>query len=113
MNLMGTGHIGPHLYLCVIMDDESRYIIAYEFGKSNSIKLQNILLNKLGIDGDIPSSRYVSAFFGSLMQECIYPCKFDNVDQRKEAVINWIDFYNNDRPHSSLKYRTPREVYSE
>ena len=56
-------------------------------------------LNKAGIDEKLPSSRYVSAFFGSLMQECMYPYLFDNNEQRKEAVENWLDYYNNERIH--------------
>ena len=112
MNVMGTGHIGPHLYLCVIMDVESRYIIAYEFGKSNSVKLQNLVLSKAGFSEKLPPSRYVSAFFGSLMQECIYMYEFDNNEQRKEAAADWIDYYNNKRLHSALDYRIPCEVYN-
>ncbi len=29
------------------------------------------------------------------------------------GLTNWFRFYNEERPHQSLNYRTPAEVYQE
>lgn len=109
---IGTGHIGPHLYLCVIMDIDSRCIIAFRFGKSNSDKLKQSLCADLGIE--VPqSSRIMSSFFSALSAErmLLYRCH-DN-DERIEAAAEWIDYYNTERLHSSIGYKTPSKVYEE
>ncbi len=31
--------------------------------------------------------------------------------EAREGIGNYIDFYNQERPHQSLNYRTPAEVY--
>lgn len=38
----------------------------------------------------------------------------DSIASRLRAGIgSWFGFYNDDRPHQALGYRTPREVYSD
>lgn len=109
---IGTGHIGPHLYLCVLMDVDSRYIIAFRFGKSNSDKLKQSLCADIGIEVP-PSSRIMSSFFSALSAERMLLNKFHNNDERMEAAVDWIDYYNIQRPHSSIGYKTPSKVYEE
>ena len=111
MYLIGTGHIGPHLYLCVVMENESRYVVCYEFGKSNSDKLKKLVIEKSEIHESPSSSRIMSAFFGSLTQECLYQNITKNPEIIKARVTDWLYYYNNDRLHSSLGYKTPYEVY--
>ena len=112
MYLMGTGHIGPRLYLCVLMEKESRFVTCFEFGKSNSDKLKKQVIEKAGIIEKPSSSRIVSAFFGSLTQECLYQNTIKNPDIIKAKVSDWINYYNFDRIHSSLGYKTPYEIFN-
>ena len=110
---IGTGKIGPKLFLCVLMDYESRMILDYEFGSVNSDRLKQKLCRKAGLDEIPPASRYVSAIFASLAAEEMSRYTYDDNEQRKESASDWIDFYNNKRIHASLNYKTPREVYTE
>ena len=36
---------------------------------------------------------------------------FDNMKDAKEKLNFWIEYYNHERPHSSLNDQTPNEVY--
>jgi transposase InsO family protein len=40
----------------------------------------------------------------------VWPSEYIRFEQAKAAVQAWIDDYNRDRPHQSLKNRTPSEV---
>lgn len=109
---IGTCHIGPHLYICAVMDKASRYIIAFRFGKSDSEKLKTELCNDLGIAEMPPKSRYMSSFFGSLSDK-INSYIFRNNDERMMCAVEWIEYYNTERMHSAIGYRTPFEVFQE
>ena len=109
---IGTGKVGPRLYLCVLMDFKSRMIIGYDFGPTNSDKLKQKLCQSRGIQTIPPKSRYVSSFFSALSAEQMMQYRFDSNDDRKAAVEEYIEFYNEERIHSSLGYKTPREVFT-
>ena len=53
----------------------------------------------------------VERFFRSLKEECVWQNRFENFEQAKEAVDAWIKTYNQDRPHQTLGYLTPKEYY--
>ncbi len=47
----------------------------------------------------------------SVKYEEAYPNDYATVSEAKEGIGNYIDFYNQERPHQSLDYKTPAEVY--
>lgn len=50
----------------------------------------------------------MEAFWSTLKLELIYRCHFENVSQLRQALFDYIEvFYNRQRLHSSLDYRTP------
>jgi putative transposase len=49
------------------------------------------------------------SFMDKLRDECLNLNMFRNIEEAKEVIENYINFYNNERPHSSLNYRTPIE----
>lgn len=51
----------------------------------------------------------VESFFGTLKSECLYRQKLKTIEQAKELVEEYIDFYNNDRLQLKSKL-TPAEV---
>ena len=53
----------------------------------------------------------LSVLWRSVKYECIYLKEFEYVAEVKEALIDYFDYYNNDRPHQSLGYKTPSDVY--
>ena len=38
-------------------------------------------------------------------------CELETVKEAKQAIQEYMDFYNNQRPHQSLDYKVPREIH--
>ena len=49
----------------------------------------------------------------SLKYEEVYLKDYRSVAELVSALTGWFRFYNHERPHQGLKYRTPAEVYQE
>jgi len=47
----------------------------------------------------------------TIKYEDIYPKAYETPKEARIGIHNYIKFYNHERPHSRLKYRTPEEVY--
>ncbi len=54
---------------------------------------------------------YIERFFRSLKYEEVYLNEYDSPRSLRRSLAEYIDFYNYERPHQSLGYRTPGEVY--
>jgi len=54
---------------------------------------------------------YIERFWRSLKYEEIYLNNYDDVNELRTATSHYIEFYNHTRPHQSLDYKTPAEVY--
>jgi putative transposase len=53
---------------------------------------------------------FVESFNGKLRDECLNREWFVTRREAKIVIEQWRQFYNNERPHSALGYRTPAEV---
>ena len=51
----------------------------------------------------------VERFFRSLKEECVWQHNFSDFAEARAAITNWIHWYNAERPHQALGYRSPRE----
>lgn len=50
------------------------------------------------------------SFFHTLKTELVYHCRFQTREQAKQAIFEYIEvFYNRQRKHSTLGYKTPVE----
>jgi putative transposase len=56
---------------------------------------------------------FVERLWKSLKYEEVYLKDYRSVAELVSGLTNWFRFYNEERPHQSLKYRTPAEVYQE
>ncbi len=55
----------------------------------------------------------MESFFASLKKEHVHPVRFRSREEAKAAVFDYIEvFYNRQRLHSALGYRTPAEARS-
>jgi len=75
--------------------------------KSNNIKIS------MDGKGRFMDNIFIERLWRSLKYECVYLQEFTNGLEAKEAIRDWIDFYNNIRPHSTFNGHTPDEVYNE
>jgi putative transposase len=49
------------------------------------------------------------SFHGRLRKECLNISWFGNLFEARRKIAAWRKEYNQERPHSSLGYRTPEE----
>jgi putative transposase len=54
---------------------------------------------------------FIERLWRSLKQEAIYLEEITDGFQASRIVKNWMTFYNTERPHSALDWRTPDEAY--
>jgi putative transposase len=52
---------------------------------------------------------HVESFHGRLREECLAVSWFQNLFDARRKIMAWRKEYNEERPHSSLGYRTPKE----
>jgi putative transposase len=52
---------------------------------------------------------HVESFHGRLREECLRTHWFKNLFDARSKITDWRKEYNEERPHSSLGYRTPAE----
>ncbi len=51
----------------------------------------------------------IERFFRSLKEECVWQHNFRSFTEARQAINRWIEHYNEERPHQSLGYLSPRE----
>lgn len=76
----------------------------------------DILLNnkiKISMDGRgrVFDNIFAERLWRSVKYEEVYLHDYRSVIEAKERLGDYLSFYNNERLHQSLKYRTPREIY--
>jgi putative transposase len=54
---------------------------------------------------------FVERLWRSLKYEEVYLNAYVTVAEAKTGIGAWLDFYNQERQHQSLGYRTPRQIY--
>ena len=55
---------------------------------------------------------YIEAFHKSLKEDCIWQHEFQTYQEADLVICKFFHDYNWNRPHSSLKYMTPKEFYA-
>lgn len=52
-------------------------------------------------------------FIRTMKEECLWINEFESFDELKQILTNWIENYNQQYLHSSLKYKTPNQFEEE
>lgn len=74
-----------------------------EWAHRNNVKLE------FSRPGKPTDNAFIESFNGRLRQECLNQNWFTSLDDAKQIVEAWREDYNQLRPHSSLKQKTPSE----
>lgn len=53
----------------------------------------------------------IERFWRSIKYENIYLNEYNTIPEVIQGVNGYVDFYNQKRPHQSLNYKTPKEIY--
>jgi putative transposase len=75
-------------------------------------------LNRLGITHRRTAyhhpegNSYIERFHRSLKEEEVWTAEYRSLEEARTSITGWIEEYNHDRPHQSLKDRTPREAFA-
>ncbi len=56
---------------------------------------------------------YGESVIGKFRDECLVGYEYRDVKEAREKIEEWVRYYNEERPHSSLGYKTPKEYYEE
>ena len=56
---------------------------------------------------------FIERFWRSLKYEDIYLKDYRYPREARKGIREYIEFYNNERPHQSLGYKTPSQIYHE
>jgi putative transposase len=56
-------------------------------------------------------NKYIERLWRSIKYEAVYLHSLESMNQAREVLKNYISFYNERRPHQSLGYKTPDQVY--
>ena len=76
------------------------------------LRCRNIQVSMDG-KGRATDNIFTERLWRSLKWEKVYLNEYDSPRQARERIRTWFQFYNNQRPHQSLEYRTPLEVLQE
>ena len=49
----------------------------------------------------------IERFFRSLKEECVWQHTFQTFEEARRIIRHWMQWYNHDRPHQALRYRSP------
>lgn len=74
------------------------------------LKNRNILISMDG-KGRAIDNIFIERFWRSLKYEEVYLKDYLTPREARAGIKGYISFYNNERPHQSLDYRTPAKVY--
>jgi putative transposase len=65
------------------------------------------MLGSMSRKGDCWDNAVTETLFGSLKVERLHGLRFGSRRQAKDEVVNWLQFYNHRRMHSTLGYLSP------
>ena len=51
----------------------------------------------------------IERFFRSFKEECVWQHSFRSFAEAKRTILTWLNWYNHERPHQSLGYKSPIE----
>jgi putative transposase len=68
---------------------------------------------RISMDGNgrVFDNILMERFWRTLKQEEVYQKRYESVMASREGIGAFVVFYNHDRLHAALEYRTPAEVY--
>lgn len=100
-------HLQPD---CIFHSDRGTQYLSAQFAAFLRAHQMRGSMGRTGICWD---NAMAESFFAALKNELIYRTAFPTITHARKAVANYIEiFYNRQRLHSGLNYRTPHEVHT-
>jgi putative transposase len=93
----------------VFNSDQGVQFTSQEF---TEILIQNGISISMDSCGRAYDNIFVERLWRTVKYEDIYLKGYENMLQAKEGLTKYFNFYNTERPHQALEYKTPWEIYS-
>src|ERR1700720_3366416 len=77
---------------------------------TGTLKRHGVMISMDG-KGRYMDNIFVERLWRSLKYEEVYLNAYASVAEAKAGIGSWLGFYNQERQHQSLAYRTPRQIY--
>lgn len=81
----------------------------YRMRRYQNILKEHGIKQSMSRKGNCLDNAVVECFFGTLKSECFYLDEFSNISELKDAVTEYIEYYNSRRISLKLKGLTPIE----
>lgn len=75
------------------------------------LKQQHIAISMDG-RGRCMDNIFTERLWRTVKYEDVYLKQYRSIDEVREGLTSYFSFYNHQRPHQSLEYKTPADVYS-
>ena len=98
------------LYLAMVLDLYARKLVGWAMSETMPQELTLCALDvALGCKGDCWDNAPMESVNGTLKVECVHDVHFDTREQARQAIVEYIGYYNTERRHSSLGNIAPAE----
>ena len=95
---------------CIFRSDRGTQYTSHQLG---DYLRQHAMRPSMGNTGICWDNAMAESFFAALKNELVHRTAFPTIDHVKKAVASYIEvFYNRERLHSGLGYKTPHEVHT-
>jgi len=92
----------------VIIRDDGSEFRSKEFGKMvKRYRIEEVVIPP----GEPFKNGYVESFHRRLREELLSAEVFEDLEDARKKIVEWVEWYNYERPHSSLGYLSPSEVF--
>ncbi len=92
----------------IFNSDQGVQFTSIEF--TQTLESKNIAISMDG-RGRCMDNIFTERLWRTIKYEEVYLKSYETVQEAHENLKRYIDFYNNRRPHQSLNYQTPAEIY--
>lgn len=93
----------------IVNTDQGSQFTAQEFVQAVKSRGCNLSMDGRGAWRD---NVFVERLWKSVKYERVYLYAYDSVTEARQSIMQYMDWYNRSRPHSSLGKRTPDEAYA-
>jgi len=92
----------------IFNSDQGSQFTSKEF--TGRLREENIQISMDG-RGRCLDNIFIERLWRSVKYEDVYPKDYQGMNDAREGLSKYFEFYNKKRPHQSLNYQTPSEVY--
>lgn len=94
----------------IINSDQGSQFTSYEY-TSLLFEREKPIAISMDSKGRAIDNIFIERLWKSVKYECVYLRAFEDGVKLYEGLSNYFKFYNNERMHQSLKYKTPASIY--